>query len=160
MQYSQLIFNLREATLPHGLPYRILETALQISLRTLQNNRSIFGETNHYHFPFFFQKNRILSVGFNRARKTHPLGKAGGYKFETIHSELDSYIRMDTMDMRKIKLLNLRLSSDSLKYKGPVLRPSKPCVCCSSWLSNLGIKRIYFSDNNGIQLYDTTKQSN
>jgi hypothetical protein len=105
------------------------------------------------HISFIIQRNRILSIGTNSS-KTHPLAVRKGYPLEQMHSELTAVIRAGrNVELKKCRLVNVRLSSTSLVVDRPILRLSKPCKICSSWCLGL-FKEIYYTDENGFVKYE------
>ena len=106
------------------------------------------------HVSFVVKKNKIVSIGTNRANKTHPLAKKYGARFSTIHSELDAILRAaksaDFVD--RCTLINARLSSLSLKHGKPITRNARPCPSCFKMiLACSKIKRVYYTTNEGWQ---------
>lgn len=102
------------------------------------------------HFSFLTDKNRIVAVGRNHLFKTSPLAKRYGYRYSAIHSEMAAWQNAPRdIDFRKLRLWNVRLSRSSRRLGKPVLRQSKPCSCCASWLSELGLREIWHTTNEG-----------
>jgi deoxycytidylate deaminase len=106
------------------------------------------------HFSFIFNKNRLISIGFNNPNKTHPKNLKIGFfnrKGEDIshtigvHSELSAILKLGEEDCSKYTLVNTRINRN-LK-----LDFSRPCNGCCSLLSQLNFKKIYFSTCNNYQ---------
>jgi deoxycytidylate deaminase len=106
------------------------------------------------HFSFIFHKNRILSIGFNNPTKTHPKNKKIGFfnrKGEDIsdtvgvHSELSAILKLGEEDCSKFTIINTRINRNNH------IDFSKPCAGCSSLLSQLNFKKIYYSTSNGYE---------
>ena len=111
-------------------------------------------DTASRHWTFLLRKNRIVSIGRNRAYHSHPICKRLGYRFETLHSEADCILKVyrDIPNMGPLKMINVRLSTQSLERKQPVLRMSKPCIGCMKLLSGLPqIKKVYYSTDHGFE---------
>jgi hypothetical protein len=103
-----------------------------------------------HHFSFILKSSKVLAVGVNQPEKTHVFAARYGYRFSSIHSELMAVNRLrHKTDFSKCRMVNIRLSSLSIKSRQPILRMSKPCLICQSWLSALNFKDIYYSTNNG-----------
>lgn len=112
-------------------------------------------KSDNHHFSFIFHKNRLLASGRNKIRKTHPEAARCGYKFETLHSELDAYLKIPYgMLSKKLVMVNIRLSGKSRKKGVPILRMAKPCSCCAKWLKQVGFKEIIFSTEKEFMLYE------
>ncbi len=106
------------------------------------------------HMTFLTRKNRILSIGRNRTFHTHPICKRLGYRFETLHSECDAILKIyrDIKELGPITMVNVRLSTESLIYKRPILRKSRPCINCMKLIADLPqIKNIYYSTDEGFE---------
>jgi len=126
-----------------------IDNILQIAMTMLKH-----GVKEKNHFSFILQKNRIIGVGKNHLFKTHPKGQKYGYRYSAIHSELDAFLDLPReIDYRRLKLVNVRLSSKSLREKRPILRMSKPCAHCSIWIKKIGFKEIWYSTDDGWELY-------
>lgn len=101
------------------------------------------------HVTFITKRNKIISIGINRNFETHPLAAKFGYRFSSIHSELDAVLKIkDKSKLERCNLINVRLSTDSFKYGYPILRMSKPCEICLGWILAMNFKHIYFTTNN------------
>lgn len=103
----------------------------------------------HKHFTFAFRKNKLLAIGINNHRKTHPKILKHKYKTKSgrnagIHSELSAILKLQTEDCSDITFVNLRIRKDNL------IGMAKPCGGCLSLLEQTGFKRLFFSDNRGI----------
>ena len=126
-----------------------LENILTISMKLLKTDVKAKN-----HFSFVLQKNRIIGIGQNHLYKTHPMADKHGYRYSCIHSELDAYLDLPReIDYKKLKLINVRLSSKSIRNKSPILRMAKPCVCCCKWINSVGFKEIWYSFDGGWQKY-------
>jgi tRNA(Arg) A34 adenosine deaminase TadA len=96
------------------------------------------------HFSFLVRRNNIVSVGWNLPNKTHPLAMKYGHRYSTIHAELHCLINgPNRLDDPRLKMVNIRIGRN-----GKVLL-SKPCTACENMLRFVGIKTIFFSNNDG-----------
>ncbi len=104
---------------------------------------------SHKHFSFLVIRNRIISVGMNSMKTTHPLTKGLGYKSDFLHSELDAFlaIRWQDINYNKCVLVNTRINR-FLQFG-----MSKPCDGCMNLLNNIGIKNIIYTDRAGTWQY-------
>lgn len=91
------------------------------------------------HVSLLISKNKIVSVGLNQRRKTHPMAAKFGYRFYSIHSELDALIRCGFE--RNLDILNLRF------LKNGTLAMAKPCDKCLNMLRFFDVRNIYYSDD-------------
>ena len=85
-----------------------------------------------------YKGKKIINSGFNQSHKTHPISK---HPFSTIHAEVDAIIgtRREEMDGADIYVHRLLKNGKS--------GLAKPCQYCESLLRDIGIKKIYWSDN-------------
>jgi deoxycytidylate deaminase len=88
-----------------------------------------------------FNKNIIISYGHNVAQRSvkHMLSKFQRWP-NSIHAEVAAVLNAKT-DLRGMSLLVVRVNSKNQ------LVMSKPCEHCASYLSYVGIKKVYFSIN-------------
>ena len=97
------------------------------------------------HFSFIVHRNKILSIGWNNCWKTHPIAQLCKYRFDSIHSELDAYLRYQAsiQTLRDSCLINVRINRfGDIGY-------AAPCEKCMKWVPKIGFRKIYFSDGNG-----------
>lgn len=94
------------------------------------------------HFTFICERKKIISIGWNKPFKSHTLAKKFGYRFFTIHSELDAINNFPypVADLRNYSLINVRL------YANRSIALSRPCVKCLKLLASFGIGAITFSN--------------
>lgn len=92
------------------------------------------------------KKGNILSFGVN-GHKTHPLTRIHGYRNESIHSELDAYLKIRHFEF-EFNLINFRLN------KKLELRNSKPCECCMNWISSSKVLDIFYSTDKGFEQWN------
>lgn len=95
---------------------------------------------------------QIISVGFN-TNKTHPLQQwynkyrvLGGNKVQhKMHSEVLAFIKVRhfEIDWSKVELYNYRIKADGS------LGNSRPCLSCMAMIKDLGIKKIYYTTDDG-----------
>lgn len=125
------------------------DSLINISMSLLPDLKDACGSR---HFSFILRNSKVLAVGVNRPFKTHPLAKLNNYRFESIHSEIDSVIKVrHKVDLSKCTMVNIRLSSDSIKAKRPILRASKPCFRCHDILLSLGFRKVFYTTNEGFE---------
>lgn len=92
-----------------------------------------------------------MSWGFNQ-QKTHPFAFYNGYRYPSIHAELDAFRkRPRDIDLSKCTMINIRLSRSSIRYNKPILRMSKPCIYCDSWVRSCNFKDVFYSTDNGFE---------
>lgn len=93
------------------------------------------------------KKGRVISVGFNKPRKTHPKSNT---RFKTIHAEFDAILGCDQEDLRGATLYVVRSARS-----GPNL--AKPCSCCMELIKLVGIKKVVYSTGYGFEELDIFK---
>jgi len=91
--------------------------------------------------------NRILSVGYNNMKKSHPImcknsTSAKQREYIKLHAEVAALItaNYDSIDSRT-SIYVFRKRRDG--YQGL----AKPCDVCTNFIQSLGIKKVYFSLN-------------
>lgn len=102
-----------------------------------------FLRDNRTHFSFVLRKNKIVSIGEEKRHKTHTLADELGYKYPTIHSELDAYTKIPKNNRDGLVLVNTRVSPTGR------LGMSRPCVYCMGWVVEV-FDEIYFTNQDGI----------
>ncbi len=104
------------------------------------------------HFSFIVNKNKILSIGINNPRKTHPRNLKYKYtgrynnnisEFVGIHSELSAILKYGFEDCTNHILINTRVNA-----AGDIAN-SKPCSGCQNLLSQLNFKKVYYTNDKG-----------
>jgi deoxycytidylate deaminase len=102
-----------------------------------------------FHCTFIYNKNKLLSIGFNSYKKLHRRHIFGAYKgtkdnpeqyIAGIHSEIDALIKLGKTDCSKLTFVNVRID------KNKQANISKPCENCFRVLQGLGFKQIYYID--------------
>lgn len=99
-------------------------------------------QRRHRHFSFVCVRSRIIAVGFAQKAKTH--NKASKwFPYNSIHSEFDVLRKLNCKLPYGAYVVNVRLGADGN------LKLSRPCVCCTRMLIELGIQRLFYSNSNG-----------
>lgn len=104
-------------------------------------------------FSYVWYGNRVVAMGRN-SHKTHPLNIRNKLKFDDGQelidrgtcSELSSFLRLKNrtnIPYKKITLVNIRID------KGGRICNSRPCVSCQSLLRYIGIKKVYYTNQDG-----------
>lgn len=97
------------------------------------------------HVAFILYKSRIISIGVNDLRKSHPLNKRFRYhNFKnSICAELSAVIRGRKEDYTGHTLVIVRIDrNNKLNY-------SCPCSGCKGLISTMNFKNVYFSNKDG-----------
>lgn len=101
--------------------------------------------TNKFrHFSYLLLGKKIVSVGLNNMKKTHPLG-ARYSQFPYIHSEINSIVRSDikVAELQNCTMVNIRLGK-----RGSLLL-SRPCNSCARILADFQIGEVLYSNQFG-----------
>lgn len=105
---------------------------------------SQFARQKRTHFSFILSKNKIVSVGEEQRWKTHPLAVKYGYKYPTIHSELDAFRNLPAKYKNsKLSLINIRISPTG-KFG-----MSRPCKYCRGWVEEI-FDQIWYTNEHGV----------
>lgn len=99
--------------------------------------------SNFKHFTYIVDGNKILSIGYNNAWKTHTIAHKYKYLFNCIHSEVSAIIRFQYHEeyLPRCKVVNVRIN------KAGNICMAKPCNRCLSILTDVGFKEIWFTNN-------------
>lgn len=91
---------------------------------------------------------RIITFGYNKCIKKSIINDQI-VKF-TIHAEVDALCKIDNKFVRGMDILIIRLGSSRTKK----LRNSRPCNACIDRLSQYGIRKVYYSNEQGDIVYE------
>lgn len=133
----------------HNVPTKfqpLVEIAYGILPKLIHNN------CGSHHFSFILKSSRLLTVGINLSWKTHPLAATYKHRFQSIHSEVNALCRVrHKHDLRSLTMVNIRLSSLSLKAGYPILRNSRPCRSCLNLLQAFKFSKVFYSTDKGFE---------
>lgn len=93
---------------------------------------------SYKHSSAIIHKNKVLSIGYN-------------YHFNniSIHAEIDAcknYMKLyNCNDLKGVDIIVIRNNGDI----NSDIKMSKPCIHCYKFLSNKGVRKIYYSNENG-----------
>ena len=96
------------------------------------------------HFAFLFKGRRIINIGWN-SFKSNPRVTRLGYPVFTkgLHAEMHTLLYSGQKSFKGLSLAVLRINwNDKIDI-------SKPCPTCSKILNNIGLRSIYYTDENG-----------
>lgn len=98
------------------------------------------------HVSILCHRNKIISVGINNERRSHPLSKKIG---NNTHSELNCIIQHRHYDLNfnRMSMYNIRITRHN------EIKNSKPCKFCTKLLEAYEIKRVYYTDDNGVFIH-------
>ena len=108
------------------------------------------GDYRCRHASFILYRDKIMSIGINNPNKTHPKNLKFGYRNKRnepinqiigIHSELAAVIKFGRQTLQDLDIVNTRIDRNNM------LVLAKPCIGCQDMLKQLGINRIFFSNN-------------
>jgi deoxycytidylate deaminase len=116
----------------------------------LNNTQNLYHRCKH--FSFILYKNKVVSIGINNPRKTHPKNLKNKYKNRTnedisccvgIHSELSAVIKYGYEDCSNHILVNTRVNALG------ELSNSRPCCGCQNLIKQLKFKKVYYTNKQG-----------
>lgn len=92
------------------------------------------------------KKGNILSIGVNNITKTHPIQKkfakrSGNIERQYLHAEIHALIKCNG---RPHTIYVARITTKELTAL------AKPCAVCSLAIKEAGVKKVVYTDNNGI----------
>ncbi len=85
-----------------------------------------------------FRKNNVINTGRNYPKKTHPRSTS---PYKTLHAEMDAILSVPRFLTEGASLLVVRL--DMLGN----LVLSKPCSDCYGLIKSVGIKKVFYTNN-------------
>lgn len=105
--------------------------------------------TKSKHFSFIFRRTTPVSIGWNRADKTHTLAGRFKYKYDSIHSELMAIfnLQLPVNELKNLTFVNVRLGMGSNK----TVLLAKPCSTCNKMLKAFGVQKVWYSTDNGFK---------
>lgn len=121
------------------------------ALLTKRYSPADFAPHNRYHhLTLILDKGRVLAVGRNDEKSTHPLAKKYGYWGCVVHSELAAIVKLrGTRVPRRASIFNIRVD------KHGTVRHSKPCAKCQRLLRDYGVRQVkYTTDTGGTVVMD------
>lgn len=83
--------------------------------------------------------NRIIGLGFNKPNKTHPMSNN---RFRNIHAELDAILGHTAEDLEGAVAYVARMRNNGTTGL------AKPCEHCEELLQRMGIKIVYYTEDN------------
>lgn len=85
--------------------------------------------------------NNILSLSANKL-KSHPLAKT---PYNQLHAEIGAILSNDKQTLKGSTAYTYR------QHKDGTLAMAKPCIYCQAALVEIGIKRVFFTSDNGYE---------
>jgi deoxycytidylate deaminase len=82
---------------------------------------------------------RLISIGWNDSRKTHP---SSGTRYHGIHAEFSAIVGNYKTSLHGATIFVARLKKNCLGM-------AKPCPACEQLIREAGIKKVYFTNNDG-----------
>jgi deoxycytidylate deaminase len=94
------------------------------------------------HVSFIVKRNKIISVGINSYKRTHPLANKFAHLWNKVHSELASIVNFPrkNIDIATCDMYNVRVRTN-----GEVAL-SAPCKQCVKLIHAFNIRRVYYTN--------------
>lgn len=89
------------------------------------------------------KRKNVLGVGFNQMERTHPKARFSNEKYPFLHAELSALLGLKHEETQGGSVYVFRQKKDG------TMGNAKPCPGCMQALKDMGIRRVYFSDENG-----------
>lgn len=99
---------------------KIMNLQDNINLLISKYENTFLSNNRHKHSAMFFNKNRVFSIGFN---------------YDTIHAEHSAITKLKPNKDKKIKV-DLLVIRHAINKNNTYLTNSKPCIFCTSLISN------------------------
>lgn len=105
----------------------------------------IHNADKHRHVSFILYKSNIISIGYSQSHKTDPLANKYGYRFNSIHSELQAIKRFPfpPSKLTRCTIVNVRVMANGN------FGMSKPCINCQKLLKDFGLRTVYYTNRQG-----------
>lgn len=130
-----------KSRLPHHAMNKALKKLEEIAYALVPNDRHET-HTQFFHVAAVFKKNQIYSIGTN-GYKTHPMAARYGHHNSQVHAELAAIIKFGDTNLKGYDLAVLRINRKN------ELAMSKPCRHCQKLLTDVDLKRIFYTRNDG-----------
>lgn len=118
---------------------------LNFLIRKARKLLEVIPPSKHRHITFLLIRHRVMSVGWSKSFKSHPMGQKYGTRFNSIHSELDAILNFEYPPflLSDTTLVNFRFASNG------DISMSKPCDKCQKLISDFRIKEVYYTNREG-----------
>jgi pyrimidine deaminase RibD-like protein len=116
---------------------------MALNLSHLVKLAKLFPPDTRTHYSVILHRNKIVAIGEENRKKTHPQAKKLGYKYPTIHSELAAFMELDKALAKDAVLVNLRISPTGQAGM------AKPCRYCLGWVTEM-FKEVWYTNQDGI----------
>lgn len=103
-------------------------------LKKIANNSDIY----YQHAAGIIQNNKLISSGINKFAAV----KSPQYK-RTIHAEISAFYNVSKKSLKGLDVIVIRIKNNMLKN-------SRPCNNCIDKLRKVGIRKVYYSNEDGI----------
>lgn len=119
----------------------MLDKLLKVCYRSRRASQGKF-----HHWSFICDGNKIVSMGTNNVKKTHPRALLSGYQWGFPHSELSAILNFPypPRELIHFSLYNLRLNRNNK------VALSRPCYNCQKIIIAFGLRRCYYSNERGL----------
>jgi len=101
----------------------------------------------YHHVSVMLQKNRVLSVGWNKPYKTHPVCEQYGYE-HGMHSENDCIFKAGEVDCSDVLIFNFLFRWRRLTNRWE-WGTARPCDICQRFLVDHGIEKVLYTTDSG-----------
>ena len=104
-------------------------------------------DISYKHAAALIDNDNIYSSGVNRFVKTFHIKSKGTDEiqthFKTIHAEINVFSKMPKRSVKGLDILVIRIN------KQLALKNSRPCNHCIDKLKKIGIRKVFYSNENG-----------
>jgi deoxycytidylate deaminase len=101
-----------------------------------------FSAISYKHAAALIYNNTIYSSGINKFIKTIKT-KDNKTHYKTMHAEINVFENFPKKNVKGMDILVIRIN------KSNILKNSRPCNQCIDELLKIGIRKVYYSDDNG-----------
>lgn len=103
--------------------------------------KPVYKKHRYFHVAFVLDKKKIIAIGWNNVYKTHPkINKYPYHPDAKLHAEMSAILKLRWIGLNDMTLVVLRLDSKNM------LKNSKPCKGCQALINEVGIAKVWYSD--------------
>ena len=119
----------------------VLNRTLKLAHAICPSNR----EMRSSHVAFLVKGGKIVHIGWNKSR-SHPINLRHPYRAISpgIHAEVDVILKCGHEDLSSYEMIVIRIDRNGVACN------SMPCSGCRSVLTQFGVKRVWYSNSDGV----------
>lgn len=109
--------------------------------------KALNSDLQYKHSACLIHRNKMISIGLNKYIKMSKID----YK-TSVHAEIDAILQSDIKEIKGLDIIIIRVKK--LANGELVLKNSRPCNNCIDKMKTYGIRKVYYSNDNGDIVYE------